>query len=119
MISKGDLRRLNSEEQTISIVYSKNGVRIRLTEERWDHIVEHHPEMRKERTKLLETVSEPEFIQEGDRGELIAVRLYPSTSLGLKYLIALYRETSSEDGFVITGYLTNRPAKWREVIWKK
>jgi len=75
--------------------------------------------LREEGTKLLETVSEPEFIQKGDRGELIAVRFYPTTSLGPKYLIALYKETSCEDGFVITGYLTNRPAKWRDVVWKK
>ena len=24
-----------------------------------------------------------------------------------------------EDGFVLTAYLTNRPASWRKIIWKR
>jgi len=56
------------------IVYSHNSISIRLTEERWRHIVSRHGEMADQRERVLETVSEPGMIQEGDFGELLALR---------------------------------------------
>jgi hypothetical protein len=57
------------------IVRSRNSVPVRLTEERWLHIRNRHPEMRDQRHRVLETLVAPEMIQEGDFGELLAVRL--------------------------------------------
>jgi hypothetical protein len=51
------------------IVYSRRGVPIRLTGERWQHILERHPEMAGFQEQVLETVSELDLIQEGDYGE--------------------------------------------------
>ena len=101
------------------IVYSRNGVPIRLTEERWQHIVRRHPEMDDQRERVLETLVEPDMIQQGDFGELLAVRFYPETPLTSKFLVVAYREVSSEDGFILTAYLTRRPSVRRETIWKK
>ncbi len=101
------------------IVRSRNGVPIRLTEERWRHVVVRHPEMDDLREAVLGTLAESDTIQEGDFGELLAVRLYPETSLGEKFLIVAYREISAEDGFVLTAYLTRRPSAGRETIWKR
>jgi len=53
---------------------SKNGVPIRLPEERWAHIVEEHPEMASLQTAVLETVGEPQWVLQGGEGELMAVR---------------------------------------------
>lgn len=39
------------------IVRSRNGVPVRLTEERWRHIVDRHPEMDGQREKVLETLA--------------------------------------------------------------
>jgi len=50
------------------IVLSRNGVPVRLTEERWQHIVHRHPEMDDQRERVLETVAEPDMIQQGDFG---------------------------------------------------
>ena len=58
----------------MDIVKSKNGVPIRLTEERWIHITEEHSEMAGYYFGVLETVKEPEAIYEGKMGECIAVR---------------------------------------------
>jgi len=59
----------------MDIVKSKNGVPIRLTEERWIHITEEHSEMAGYYFEVLETVKEPEAIYEGKMGgECIAVR---------------------------------------------
>ena len=100
------------------IVRSVNGVPIRLTEERWNHIQYRHPEIRGLRESVLETVSAPEVIQQGDFGELLAIRFYPRTPLTRKYLVVVYREISMDDGFVLTSYLATRPSVRRITIWK-
>jgi hypothetical protein len=101
------------------IVRSRNGVPIRLTQERWQHIVHRHPEMDDQRERVLETVAEPDMIQQGDFGELLAIRFWHGTPLTSKFLVAAYREVSPDDGFIITAYLTNRPSARRAVIWKR
>ncbi len=100
------------------IVRSYNHVPIRLTDERWIHIRNRHPEMENLREAILETVPKPEIIQQGDYGELLAIRFYPETSLTSKYLVVVYREVSPDDGFILTAYLTNRPSGRRTEIWK-
>lgn len=101
------------------IVYSKNSISIRITEERWAHIIRRHPEMKNQKEKIVETISNPDLIQLGDFGELLAVRLYPKTPLTKKYIIVAYKEISSQDGFLITAYFTNVLSQRREVIWKR
>jgi hypothetical protein len=101
------------------IVYSTQGVPIRLTDERWQHITRRHPEMSSLRDWILETVAEPELIQRGDFGELLAVRFYVETPLTSKFLVAAYREISAEDGFIVTAYLTRQPSSRRIVLWKR
>jgi len=101
------------------IVRSRNGVPVRLTEERWRHVVERHPEMGNLREEVLETLAGPDMIQEGDFGELLALKLYHGTPLGEKFLVVAYREVSAEDGFVLTAYLTRRPSTGRETVWRR
>jgi len=101
------------------IVSSKNGIPIRLNEERWQHIVFRHPEMNSQREQVLETLAEPDIIQQGDTEELLAIRFYPKTPLTRKFLVVAYREVSSDDGFVITSYLTNNPSDKRKILWKR
>lgn len=98
---------------------SRNGVLVRFTEERWQHVVDRHPEMSRLREEVLETLAGPDMIQKGDFGELLALKLYPDTPLGEKFLVVAYREISAEDGFVLTTYLTRRPSVRRETLWKK
>jgi hypothetical protein len=56
------------------IVRSINNVPIRLTIDRWNHIISKHPEMESQRERVLETVSAPDSVQKGDFGELLALR---------------------------------------------
>ena len=72
-----------------------------------------------EENRILETLSCPDYVQEGDAGTLIAVRHYQKTSLTEKHCSVVYRELNGEDGFVVTAYLCSRPASWRKVIWKQ
>ena len=103
----------------MDVVESKNGVPTRLTEERWSHIVETHPELADARELVLETVSEPEVIQRGVATELIACRLYPDTLRGEKWVVVTYRETSASDGFIITAHLARRLSSQKEELWRR
>lgn len=101
------------------IVKSKNNIPIRLTKERWFHIISRHPELMDQKERILETIAEPEIIQEGDFGEIIAIKFYKETPLTSKYLVVIYKEIKSSDGFVITAYYTNKPSERRKIIWRR
>ena len=58
----------------MDIAISRNGVPIRLTAERWHHIIESHSEMAGYYFEVLETIENPDAIYEGRTGECIAIR---------------------------------------------
>jgi hypothetical protein len=64
---------LSSEMSITETVYSKNGVPIRLTDERWAHIMEVHGELAGLRLEIVETIANPTEIFAGNHGELLAV----------------------------------------------
>lgn len=99
------------------IVKSKNSIPIRLTTERWNHIIMRHPEMDFQKEHVLETITTPHLIQQGDFGELIAIRFYEETPLTSKYLVVVYKEADI-DGFIITSYYATKPSERRQTIWK-
>jgi hypothetical protein len=101
------------------ITSSVDGVAIRLTGERGEHICRRHPELVNERGKVLETVSNPSEVFRGDFGEKLAVRFYRRTPLTSKYLVVVYREIDPTDGFVVTAYFTRPVAAWRERLWSR
>lgn len=96
---------------------SVNGVTIRLPDERWVHITEEHAEMAGYLYDVLETVQEPLAVFEGNEGELLAVREIETG----KFIVAVYRETSAEDGFIITAFLTKRgkSLERRKKVWQR
>ena len=98
----------------MDVVISKAGVPIRLTDERWLHIVENHDDVAGYYDEVLETVEEPDIILQGYRGALIAVRNFGRR----KYLAVIYRELTRKDGFVITAYFTSQISR-RRIKWRK
>ncbi|MBI2012354.1 hypothetical protein HYS90_00315 [Candidatus Curtissbacteria bacterium] len=107
---------------------SKNGVLIRLTEERWKHIVLLHPNLSDKQTEVLLTVKNPDYIFKGQTEELLAV----SKLSARVYIVVAYKETLffslrskkreiKSDGFIITAYDTT-DVQWlfkKELIWSK
>lgn len=93
---------------------SKNGIPIRLTDERWVHITEEHSELAGLRMEVLEAIADPVRVVAGNRGELLAVR---ELELG-KHIVVVYRESES-DGFVITAFVTRRlrSLERRKQLW--
>ena len=95
-------------------IRSKGGVLVRLTEERWSHIIDEHGELSGLRAELLRTVSDPEKILAGNEGALLALRTVEPE----KWLVVVYREIE-EDGFIITAFLTRkiRSLDRRKQLW--
>jgi hypothetical protein len=102
-------------------VTSRNGVLVRLTAERWTHIVEAHDYMAGLHEMVLETIADPDAIASGWEGTLIATQHRASTSISEKDVVVVYREVDAEEGFVITAFLTSRVDKvWRRgMLWRR
>jgi len=58
----------------VDIVISKNSVPIRLTEERWFHIIENHDDLAGHYDNVLQTIEDPDYIVEGYEWALIALK---------------------------------------------
>jgi hypothetical protein len=92
-----------------------SGKSVRLTEERWRHIKERHPEVSTHKQKVLETISSPDAITRGWTDELIAIRKFANQDLAV-----IYKEEANE-GFIITAFFTRSREyfKKRGIIWNK
>lgn len=95
-------------------VQARSGVQIRLTEERWVHIVENHDDLAGHYDEVLRTVEDPECIARGYGGALIAMRAVGRR----RYLAVIYKEVSRVDGFIVTAYFTSRLPKGT-IIWPR
>jgi hypothetical protein len=101
-------------------VVSIRGALIRLTDERWSHIQDRHPEMMPFKQEVLETLRNPAFICQGDQGELKAISNPSSTGY---VWVVVYRELTVLEGFVITAHMgrakTLESLKKRPIVWKR
>lgn len=101
----------------MEVARSKNNVPIRLTDERWLHITEGHPELAGYYSEVLEAVEDPHSIYEGNSGELLAAKEVEKD----KHIIVIYKEVNEEDGFIITAYLTRQKDQLerRRKVWQQ
>lgn len=88
----------------VDTAVSRNGVAIRLPQERWQHIIEEHAEVADFRDDVLQAIEQPDRLLAGTAGELLAVKMVEAA----KAIVIVYREIDSTDGFVITAFLTRR-----------
>jgi hypothetical protein len=98
----------------MDVAMSVNRVPIRLTDERWSHIVNAHDEMAGYNDDCLQVVEDPDLVLPGLRGSLKAVKSYGRN----RYLVVIYREVDQEDGFVVTAYFVRRIDR-RKAIWRR
>ena len=98
----------------LSIAISINNVPIRLTDERWDHILGSHPEVASYRETVLDAVENPDYILASRRGAFAAVAV-----LGRKaFLHVFYVEKSRHDGFILSARVEQEIDKAR-IVWRK
>lgn len=96
---------------------SKNKIKIRLTEERLDHILTSHPEISEYVLDIGKIINKPDYLFEGRKGEYFAV-LNKKTF----YFVVIYKEDKvKKDGFIITSFITKRINYLlkKKLIWKK
>ena len=98
----------------MEIAISRNAVPIRLTEERWFHIVENHDDLAGHYDDVLDTVENPDFILRAYGGALITLK----GAARKTYLAVTYKDLGRDDGFVIAAYFTSRIAR-RLIVWQK
>lgn len=98
----------------MEIAYSVNGVPIRLTEERWEHIVSNKPYMESYYERLLDAIEKPTCVLRGYAGSLVAI-----LSVGRqRYLHVVYKEVSREDGFIITAFIAQKYNR-KLIVWSQ
>lgn len=98
----------------MDIAYSVNNVPIRLTEERWGHILRSHDEMAEYYDDILRVIEDPDLVLDGYGGSLKAVKGYGRN----RYLVVIYREVSRKDGFVLTAFFARRIDRSR-IAWQR
>lgn len=98
----------------MEIAYSVNSVPIRLTEERWEHIVNNKPYMESYYERILGAIEKPTFVLRGYAGSLVAI-----LSVGKQqFLHVVYKEISQDDGFIITAFVARKYNR-RMIIWSQ
>lgn len=97
----------------LDIVKSVDGVPIRLTGERWEHITDEHPFLSGYYERILSTIENPAFVLRGHHGSKAAVNNYGRK----RWLHVVYRENNKDDGFIISAYFKS---EYNEnlVIWQ-
>jgi hypothetical protein len=85
----------------MNIVKSINGIPIRMTYERWFHIIENHDDLADRFDEILSIVEYPDYVVKGYGNALMALKELEKG----KFLAVVYKELTKEDGFIITAYL--------------
>ncbi len=100
------------------VLTDHQGKNIRLTEERWGHILE-HPEMVAQKERLLETLQDPDIIISTAKDASVHAyhRLYEQTPVTRKFLVVAVK-ILTDDAFILTAYFTSRVRKGN-VEWQK
>ena len=94
------------------------GRSIRLTEERFEHLEDSHPEMRGQLDRIAETLRQPEQVVRSrtDREVELFYRQYTDTPVTKKFLCAVVKG-GAEAPFLITAYFTDS-VKRGDVLWE-
>lgn len=100
----------------MNTVTSKNGVSIRLTAERWLHIIENHDDLAGYYDDVLAAVEEPDYITKGYRDALVALKEIEKG----RFVAVIYKEVGKEDGFIVTAYFASKvKLQKEEVLWRR
>ncbi len=78
---------------------SPNGVPLSLTKDRWNHIISEHPYMIGKEHLIKSCLENPNKVQRADEGKLKATRRMKG-----KEIVVVYKETSKNNGLIITAY---------------
>jgi hypothetical protein len=94
------------------------GYSVRMTDERLAHILD-HPEMKEMELEIETAVQRPQMVRRSlsDATVRLFYEFYPQTIVRGKWLCVVVKYTT-DDAFVVTAYLTDKP-KAGEDLWPK
>lgn len=96
----------------VMVAQSVDNVPIRLTPERWTHIVESRDELAGMMGDVMGVVESPNWVTRGYRNAKVAWKGYGRK----RYLAVVYKEIGRRDGFVVTAFFTTKP-KRKQQLW--
>ena len=102
----------------LAFTKSRNGALIRLTEKQWEHIITARHELGNCMKEIMIAVEQPDEVIEPPKRvkpQLHAIKRFERLSdLGLsRNLVVVYRETSLQEGFIITAFTISDRRKRR------
>jgi len=100
-------------------VVAKFAKRVILTQRKYVHICEKHPEVFDEIEKMTETLASPQIVRRStyDKKVWLFYRFFEETPVTEKYLMVAVRIINDE-GIVVTSYFTDK-VKMGEEIWRE
>jgi len=113
------------EPNVVAIVKSINNADVRLTEERWLHIVEYHRELINFQLEVLLTIADPDKVYlspSGMESNFASVKVFDRLAdFGLaKNLTVHYKELSQSNGFILTPFvISDKRLTKRFMLWQK
>jgi len=116
---------VSGEAKILAVVKSKSGALIRLPMKQWEHIVTARPELGDFMKEILNAVKQPDEVLEPMqrvRPQLHAVKRFERLSdVGLSQnLVVVYRETTSQEGFIITAFpISDRRKERMYRLWRR
>lgn len=92
------------------------GDEVRLTEERWKHILEHHPIMARYLDHMKLTLRAANVVQRSmiNPNEYRYYKLFEEIYGGKYVLVAVIKEV---DNFVVTAFIVSTIRKGGEIVW--
>ena len=93
--------------------------KVRLTDERYEHLVSEHPEMVEQIDKVKESLFGPVIVvrSKADSQFELFYRYYKSTPVTQKYWCIVVK-VRADDSFIITAYFTDTIKKGK-ILWEK
>ena len=95
----------------LTLINNKNES-IRLTDERFSHIENDHPEMKEQLEKIKETLIGPDTVEvsKSDFSVELYYKFYGKTPVTSKYMCVIVKNANS-DKFIVTSYFTDKIKK--------
>ncbi len=109
----------------IAVVTSANNVPVRLTEERWFHIIEYHRELEPFQPEILSVIVDPDrlyFSAPTLKPNFAAVKVFARlVEFGLaRNLVVHYKKVSPSNGFILTALvMSDRRLDRRFKLWRR
>ena len=111
-------RDINFMPEEFENLIDYRGQTIRLTNERWTHILD-HPEMMGQRERISEALLMTDDVIATAKDETVHTyhKFYEQTPVTKKYLIVAVK-IAADDAFVLTAFFSSRSKKGN-VVWQK